>query len=102
MAAEAKPLAASPPLTPQQRTASLTPQQRALNWMVTNERGESEQGESEQGALASPEVVAVAAAQTADRMRRTAEELASTLLCPITKLLMTDPVFTMDGQVTLT
>ena len=28
--------------------------------------------------------------------------IASSLFCPITKQLMTDPVFTMDGQVTLT
>ena len=91
--------AVAPPVEPKPR------EYQPLNWMVSNEQGESEQGESEegeseQGELASPEVVA--AAQTAHRMRRTADQLASSLLCPITKLLMTDPVFTMDGQVTLT
>ena len=30
------------------------------------------------------------------------EGVASSLHCPITKQLMTDPVFTMDGQVTQT
>ena len=97
------PVSSSPPTLPPSPAAH-TPMAMAKTLSFARGRRPSKEEFAELYAAAPDEVLSPGSAQVLrSALKAEADEgIASSLLCPITGELITDPVFTMDGQVTQT